>query len=54
MSFVDYFTYPFKFFVSLIGDMAGLGLLWAVIVGLCACGVSYLINMAITRGKRHD
>ena len=54
MSFVDYFTYPFKFFVGLIGDIGNLGLLWSVIVGLCACGTSLLINMAIRRRKNYD
>lgn len=51
MSFVESFTYPFIFFVALIGELPNVGLFWAVVVGLCACGASYLIQMAIRRSK---
>lgn len=54
MSFLDYFTYPFQFFVGLIGQLPYLGAFWAVMVALCACGISYLLQMAITRRSRHD
>lgn len=54
MSFIDYVTYPFQFFVGLLGDIADFGVFWSVIVALCACGISYLLQMAITRRSRHD
>ena len=54
MSYADSITFPFSFFVSLVGDLVDFSPFWAVMVALVLCGTSYLIRVFVFGGKRYD